>query len=108
MALDPVLRMAILLRDGCACVYCGSTEPLEVDHVEPSARNGSSLPGNLVTACHDCNHTKGVIHVEAFFLHRKLLKCPRVAGQAKRLAAALAKPVGIREMARAYEALYGA
>lgn len=57
------LRFAILERDGYRCVYCGRSSQgvsLEVDHVIPRACGGSNDSTNLVTACFDCNHGKGV------------------------------------------------
>lgn len=42
---------AVFARDGAACVYCGSTTALELDHVYPWAQGGSSEPSNLVVAC---------------------------------------------------------
>lgn len=52
-------RRAILDRDGWACVECGSTDELELDHVIPFSRGGACTPGNLVTLCGPCNRRKG-------------------------------------------------
>lgn len=52
-------RRAILERDGWACVQCGSTVELELDHVIPFSRGGACSPGNLVTMCGPCNRAKG-------------------------------------------------
>lgn len=55
-------REAIFQRDGHRCVYCARTaEPalLTVDHVEPRVKRGDRSPGNLVTACIECNRLKG-------------------------------------------------
>jgi 5-methylcytosine-specific restriction endonuclease McrA len=104
MSLPPVLRAAILLRDGLACVYCEGSVSLEVDHVIPSAHDGPDEAENLVTACHACNAEKGVIHVQAFFLHRVLRGYPNTAGQEARVERARAAPVN---MGAAYQALYG-
>jgi 5-methylcytosine-specific restriction endonuclease McrA len=52
----------IFLRDGYACQYCGERFPatkLTLDHLIPRAQKGPSNWGNLVAACHDCNHRKG-------------------------------------------------
>lgn len=55
-------RFAVFKRDSFRCQYCGRTPPdvvLEVDHVQPVARGGSSDVENLLTACFDCNRGKG-------------------------------------------------
>ena len=48
-----VLRMAILERDGWACVECGATRRLEVDHIQPvRARPDLAYsPANLQVLC---------------------------------------------------------
>lgn len=52
-------RWAILVRDEFKCVYCGRGPKdgvtLHVDHIEAWAGGGPTVPGNLVTACEDCN-----------------------------------------------------
>jgi len=48
----------VLARDDYACVYCGATEDLTLDHVIPRSRGGSHAPENLVTACRSCNSRK--------------------------------------------------
>ena len=57
--IHPMLRGAVLHRDGWTCRYCGR-EATEVDHVEPRARGGATSPRNLVAACRPCNKTKGI------------------------------------------------
>lgn len=55
-------RLAIYIRDGFACQYCGrdlrGAEPREVtlDHLQPQCRGGSHAASNLVTACGRCNY----------------------------------------------------
>ncbi len=57
-------RWEVLRRDGFRCVYCGRSPltskavELRVDHIVPHARGGRAHPGNLVTACHECNSAK--------------------------------------------------
>lgn len=55
-------RLAIYLRDGLACVYCGESmeegASLTLDHVCPRERGGSNREDNLVTACHRCNSAR--------------------------------------------------
>ena len=51
-------RLAIYHRDGHACVYCGATGTLSLDHVVPEEHGGSHAPTNLVTACFSCNSAR--------------------------------------------------
>lgn len=54
--------MMVFIRDGFRCVYCGATAKesrLECDHVISWADGGTNDPGNLVTACRECNIGKG-------------------------------------------------
>jgi hypothetical protein len=59
----PVKRLAIYLRDGLACVYCGagieSETKLTLDHLRPHSQGGSNQETNLVTCCHRCNSARG-------------------------------------------------
>jgi hypothetical protein len=57
--IHPILRGAVLDRDGWTCRYCGA-EATEVDHVDPRARGGATTPANLVAACRPCNKGKGI------------------------------------------------
>lgn len=54
------LRVAVFLRDGYKCRYCGelATEP-ECDHITPLSLGGKSVMDNLATACMPCNRSKG-------------------------------------------------
>ena len=65
---EPGLRQrdlaAIRERDGRACVWCGETENLHVDHVFPWVRWGSNEPDNLQTLCRACNSWKSDFLVE--------------------------------------------
>jgi 5-methylcytosine-specific restriction endonuclease McrA len=58
----PEKRIALYLRDGMACVYCGETvengESLTLDHVVACELGGTNEAGNLVTACRACNSSK--------------------------------------------------
>lgn len=53
------LRMAVLERDGWACVQCGEQRRLEVDHVLPVRTHPhlAHAPANLQALCGPC-HTK--------------------------------------------------
>lgn len=63
-------RLAIYMRDGFACAYCGvSVEQgaaLQLDHVLPVERDGKNDATNLVTACERCNNAKGMRNVAEF------------------------------------------
>lgn len=52
------LRLAIYLRDGGCCVYCGSTDRLTLDHVRPVNKGGGNEPANLATSCLSCNSAR--------------------------------------------------
>lgn len=41
------------------CMYCGSSESIEIEHRIPLSRGGTNLPANLVPACKSCNCKKG-------------------------------------------------
>jgi 5-methylcytosine-specific restriction endonuclease McrA len=56
-------RIAIYLRDGLACAYCGATvesgAQVTLDHLKPRSKGGSNEARNLVTTCHKCNSARG-------------------------------------------------
>ncbi|MGN1261815.1 MAG: HNH endonuclease [Candidatus Enteromonas sp.] len=53
------VRFKIFARDGNQCCFCGSRENLEIDHVVPISKGGTSDERNLQTLCRDCNRKKG-------------------------------------------------
>ena len=53
------VRRAVYERDGWACVRCGSTDQLTIDHRWPHVRGGEPLLANLQTLCAPCNAAKG-------------------------------------------------
>lgn len=53
------LRWAVFRRDGHACLSCGSTVDLTIDHIHPVSLGGSDDPVNLQTLCRSCNCSKG-------------------------------------------------
>lgn len=63
-------RLAIYLRDGCACVWCGQSveqgAKLTLDHVVGHAKKQDNSETNLVTACHRCNTSRGTRTVNKF------------------------------------------
>jgi HNH endonuclease len=52
------LRVAVLISTGRACVFCGGTLLVQVEHVRPVAAGGLDVPANLVTLCQPCNMIK--------------------------------------------------
>lgn len=63
-------RLAIYLRDGMACVYCGHSveegASLSLDHLRPESKGGSNCETNLVTCCSRCNSARGNRSWKAF------------------------------------------
>ena len=63
-------RLAIYLRDGLACCYCGEGiedgATLTLDHLIPHSHGGSNDATNLITACRRCNSSRGNRSVEQF------------------------------------------
>jgi len=63
-------RLAVYLRDGLACAYCGAAvedgATLSLDHLVPRSRGGNHRVTNLVTCCKRCNSSRGNRSVRAF------------------------------------------
>lgn len=55
-------RLAIYLRDGLACCWCGEGvedgTSMSLDHLIPYSQSGSHEASNLVTACSRCNSSR--------------------------------------------------
>jgi 5-methylcytosine-specific restriction endonuclease McrA len=65
-------RFNVFLRDRFTCQYCGDRLPahrLTFDHVVPRSRGGRTTWENVVTACADCNLTKGSLLAQESGLH---------------------------------------
>jgi hypothetical protein len=59
---DPILdalRAAVYERDGNACLRCGATDDLTLDHIYPWSKGGPDSYSNLQTLCRPCNSSKG-------------------------------------------------
>jgi 5-methylcytosine-specific restriction endonuclease McrA len=55
-------RFNVYARDRNTCQYCGIQFPraeLNLDHVIPRSRGGTSTWENIVCSCHTCNRKKG-------------------------------------------------
>ena len=63
-------RLAIYLRDGLACVYCGQAvddgAKLTLDHLKAYSKGGSHNATNLVTCCAICNSRRGTRTLKAW------------------------------------------
>jgi 5-methylcytosine-specific restriction endonuclease McrA len=63
-------RLAIYLRDGCACAYCGrgveQGAKLTLDHLEPESLGGGHEATNLVTSCLSCNSSRQATPLRKF------------------------------------------
>lgn len=53
-----IVRKRILDRDGHACVACGATERLEIDHIQPLSKGGRHDEVNMQVLCRTCNAKK--------------------------------------------------
>lgn len=51
-------KARVIARDGGRCVYCETTEDIQVDHVNPRKAQGGDEESNLVAACKSCNNLK--------------------------------------------------
>jgi len=60
------IRARVIVRDGGRCRRCGSARNLELDHIIPLSRGGSSDEDNLQTLCRRCNRRKLNTHAASF------------------------------------------
>jgi 5-methylcytosine-specific restriction endonuclease McrA len=57
----PEKRLAIYIRDGFQCAYCGrdlrnaAPEEVNLDHLLPRSAGGGNEATNLITSCRSCN-----------------------------------------------------
>jgi hypothetical protein len=51
-------RRAVWTKHLSRCAICGGTRFLEIDHIVPLARGGTSAPSNLRLLCRDCNRAE--------------------------------------------------
>lgn len=49
---------AVYKRDGGRCVYCGSTQNLQLDHIIPFSKGGATTLENMQLLCQKCNIEK--------------------------------------------------
>jgi 5-methylcytosine-specific restriction endonuclease McrA len=60
----------VLEKWGRRCAYCNAVGvPLEVEHIVPRSRGGSSRESNLTLSCVPCNVAKGTQDIRVFLAH---------------------------------------
>ena len=65
------LREYLLEKWHRTCAYCGKTGvPLQIEHIHPRSRGGSSRVSNLTLACQPCNQRKDARPVEVFLKNK--------------------------------------
>ena len=52
------------------CIYCGSKDSIEIDHIIPIARGGRHAIGNLAASCMSCNRSKHSLFVMEWRIKR--------------------------------------
>jgi len=76
------IRRAVLQRDNHTCYYCGLPQATHVDHITPISKDGTDEFSNLISACKNCNLSKGTKTPEQFQEDRatKLIKQHKKGG----------------------------
>lgn len=78
------VREYLLEKWNRQCAYCGKKDtPLEIEHIQPRAKDGSSRVSNLTLACEPCNKAKGTLDI-AVFLKKKPEVLKRIQAQQKK------------------------
>jgi 5-methylcytosine-specific restriction endonuclease McrA len=78
------IREYLLEKWGRKCAYCNAQNvPLEIEHIHPSSKGGSSRVSNLTIACRHCNEAKGNQELKDFLAQKPEL-LNRIAKQAKK------------------------
>lgn len=55
---DPAEWARLVNRFNNCCAYCGTSGPLQMDHVVPLSRGGRHAIANILPACAACNYSK--------------------------------------------------
>ena len=65
------VRQYLLEKWGRKCAYCGAENTrLEVEHIHPKSKGGSSRVSNLTIACRNCNQDKGDRDIKDFLAQK--------------------------------------
>jgi hypothetical protein len=70
MKLNGSVKRRVFNRDGRACVMCGVSEKLCVDHILPVSRGGFTVLDNLQVLCEKCNLQKSNMTMAEFEIWR--------------------------------------
>jgi len=78
------IREYLLNKWDRKCAYCGiENVPLQIEHIHPKAKGGTSRVSNLCLACEACNIKKGTKDIKVFLAKKPdILK--KILAQAKR------------------------
>ena len=77
------IREYLLEKWGRKCAYCNAQNiPLEIEHIHPTSKGGSSRVDNLTIACRQCNQAKGNQNLKDFLAQKPEL-FDRIAKGAK-------------------------
>lgn len=89
----PEKRLAIYLRDGFCCAYCGATQEggavLSLDHRIACELGGDNSEKNLITCCVSCNSAKKDLTTRAWFavLRERGVDVSKIGPRIRRLCA---------------------
>ncbi|MBD0310399.1 MAG: RRXRR domain-containing protein [Microcoleus sp. T1-bin1] len=65
------IREYLLEKWGRKCAYCNAENvPLEIEHIHPKSKGGSSRVSNLTIACRACNEAKGNQDIKDFLAQK--------------------------------------
>ena len=53
------VKIAVSVRDGGRCVWCGTDQNLQFGHIIPFSQGGTATVENLQLECQQCNLSKG-------------------------------------------------
>ena len=82
---DQNISWSVFRRDGYRCRYCGRGDvPLTVDHLVLWEEGGPTTEANLVSACKNCNRTRGNTPYVDWLTHPHYLKVSRNLDSVKR------------------------